>query len=443
MRIAIIGSGISGSAAAWALATSTPHDITVYERDGRPGGHSATVDVDYDGMRIPVDTGFIVFNELNYPTFHALLTTLGVRTERSEMGFSLSARGGAFEWAGRERNIISGFLAQKRNIVSPRHFHMLFEMFRFNRQAAADRKAGRLGALSLHDYLDLNRYSQRFRRDYLLPMAAAIWSMPMARILEFPAASFVAFFDNHRLLHWNRPSWRTISGGSREYVKRLVAPFRDRIRLNAAVMRLTRHDLGVDVLDATGRHDRFDQVIVAAHSDEALAMIDQPSADEKAILSAIGYRPNDVYLHRDARLMPRRRAAWAAWNVTDTGEPGASPTVTYWMNALQNIDRARPVFVSLNPPTAPDPALTFGRYSYAHPQYDAAAVKAQAELDGIQGANRLWFCGAWTGYGFHEDGVVSGLAVAERLGAAVPWRSRPAAMTAQTKVAAPTRAAAE
>ncbi|WP_342362685.1 NAD(P)/FAD-dependent oxidoreductase [Terrarubrum flagellatum] len=422
MKIAIIGSGISGNAAAWALATSTRHDLTIYEKGSTIGGHSATVDVDYDGRRIPVDTGFIVFNELNYPNFHALLTLLGVRTQRSDMGFSLSSRGGAFEWAGREKNVIVGFLARKRNLISPRHFHMLYEMFRFNRQAIADRKADRLGRLSLHAYLDTHKFSQRFRRDYLLPMAAAIWSMPMARILDFPAASFVAFFDNHRLLHWTRPSWRTISGGSREYVAELITPFRDRIRLNCGVTRVIRHDLGVDVADSSGRHERFDHVIIAAHSDQALAMLDEPTPLERSALSAIAYRDNDVYLHRDPRLMPKRRAAWAAWNVIDTGEPGASPSVTYWMNALQNIDPSRPLFVSLNPPVEPEPSLVFGRYVYAHPQYDSAAVAAQQKLGAIQGHGGVWYCGAWTGYGFHEDGCSSGLAVAERLGARVPWR---------------------
>jgi predicted NAD/FAD-binding protein len=421
MRIAVIGSGIAGNAAAWALATGSPHEIVVYEQDGRIGGHSATVDIDYDGVTIPVDTGFIVYNELNYPNMTALFAHLGVRTEASDMGFAVSSNAGALEWAGRATNMLDGLFARRRNLVSPSHINMIREMFRFNKAALADRAAGRLTSESIGAYLDRGGYSRRFREEYLIPMGAAIWSMPPRSLVEFPADSFIAFFDNHRLLHWNRPTWRTVSGGSREYVKILTAPFADRIRLNTPVASIRRHDLGVTVTDASGHGERFDQVIIAAHSDQALAMLSDASAEERSVLAGIPYRGNDVWLHRDPALMPKRKAAWAAWNVIQ-GDDGAEITLTYWMNALQNIDKRKPVFVTLNPPAPPRADLTFGRFHYAHPQYRTGATAAQAALPGIQGRSKVWFCGAWTGYGFHEDGLTSGLNVAETLGAVVPWR---------------------
>jgi len=421
MRIAVIGSGIAGNAAAWALVNGSSHQVTVYEKDGRIGGHSATVDVDYDGVSIPVDTGFIVYNELNYPNLTQLFAHLGVATEASDMGFSVSSNNGALEWAGRPTRILDGLFARRRNLVSLAHLNMIREMFRFNRSALEDKAAGRLTSESIGLYLDRGSYSRRFREEYLVPMGAAIWSMPPRSLIEFPADSFINFFDNHRLLHWNRPVWRTVSGGSRQYVKKLTASFADRIRLNTGAARILRHDLGATVTDVTGHSERYDQVIIAAHSDQALALLGDASPQERAVLGAIPYRENDVWLHRDPGLMPRRKAAWAAWNVLQEGD-GAEITLTYWMNALQNIDRSRPLFVTLNPPRPPRADLTFGRYSYAHPQYRAGANEAQRALPELQGQNHTWFCGAWAGYGFHEDGLTSGLSIAETLGAVVPWQ---------------------
>jgi predicted NAD/FAD-binding protein len=421
MRIAVIGAGIAGNAAAWALANGSSHQITVYEQEKRIGGHSATVDVDYDGKTIPVDTGFIVYNELNYPNLTQLFAHLGVATEASDMGFSVSSNNGAMEWAGRPTGILNGIFARRRNLVSLPHLNMIREMFRFNKSALEDRAAGRLTSESIGAYLDRGQYSRRFREEYLVPMGAAIWSMPPQSLIDFPADSFIAFFDNHRLLHWNRPVWRTVSGGSRAYVAKLTASFADRIRTGVGVSRMLRHDLGVTITDTTGHSERYDQVIIAAHSDQALAMLGDASNEERAILGAIPYRSNDVWLHRDPALMPRRRAAWAAWNVLQGGN-GSEITLTYWMNALQNIDKRTPLFVTLNPEKQPRDDLTFGRYSYAHPQYRTGATAAQTMLPSIQGTNHTWFCGAWTGYGFHEDGLTSGLNVAETLGAVIPWR---------------------
>jgi hypothetical protein len=430
MRIAVIGSGIAGNSAAWALASGSPHEIVVYERDMRAGGHSATVDIDYDGTTLSVDTGFIVYNELNYPNLTALFAHLGVATQASDMGFSVSAKGGQREWAGRTQAMLDGLFARRRNIVSLAHYRMLREMFRFNRQAIADHHGNRLGGLTIGEYLIRDGYSAGFRDDYLVPMGAAIWSMPPAQLLGFPAASFIAFCENHRLLHWDRPTWRSVTGGSRSYVEKLVAPFRAGLRLGTAVVAIARDATGVTVTDASGASDRFDQIVLAAHSDQALAMLSDASPLEAAVLGGVGYRPNDVWLHRDPALMPRRKAAWSAWNVLMDDGGGDELTLTYWMNALQGFDKRMPVFVTLNPRTPPRADLVFGRFSYSHPQYDRAALAAQAKLAGIQGRDRIWFAGAWTGHGFHEDGLKSGLTAAEALGASVPWR-QPAAPLAE------------
>lgn len=429
MRVAVVGTGIAGNAAAFAL--SQKHQVTVYERELRPGGHSHTVEVDYDGRRIAVDTGFIVYNELNYPQLTALFEHLGVATRPTRMSFSVSANGGALEWMGGGQRLgetLDGVFAQRSNLLSIPFLRMLRDVVRFNRFCLEDRAAGRLAGLSLGDYLTARGFSERLTRDYLVPMGAAIWSTPADRMLEFPAENFVAFFDNHRLLHDERPVWRTVEGGSRCYVEKLTAPFRDRIRYGAAVIAIERSRTGVTVTDSLGHRDVYDQVVIAAHCDQAVAMLKDASADERQVLGAIRYRSNAVYLHRDPRLMPKRRRAWAAWNFlrdNGRGEAGGDVAITYWMNALQGIDLACPLFVSLNPPFEPQQHLTFARFTCEHPQFDRAAFDAQARLDDIQGVNRAWFCGAWTGYGFHEDGLRSGLAIADRLGAEILWRRTP------------------
>jgi predicted NAD/FAD-binding protein len=276
-----------------------------------------------------------------------------------------------------------------------------------------------------------NHFSPRLLTDYLAPMGAAIWSAPSAEMLNFPAENFVAFFSNHRLLQYDRPVWRTVKGGSRRYVEKLTASFRDRVRLGCAVTSIERASHGVVVHDSHGRSDVYDHVVIAPHSDQALAMLSDADAREREILSAIGYAPNTVYLHRDERLMPKRKRAWASWNFPRWQREDATPNdvaVTYWMNNLQGIDPAKPLFVSLNPPFAPADELTFGKRICEHPQYNQAAFAAQKRLAEIQGRRRTWFCGAWTGYGFHEDGLRSGLEAAEALGAYAPWRKIPLAL---------------
>jgi predicted NAD/FAD-binding protein len=417
-RVAVIGSGISGASAAWAL--SAAHEVILFEAEGRAGGHTATVEIDYDGTNVVVDTGFIVYNELNYPNLAALFAHLNVPTHPSNMSFALSLDGGRREWSA---NGWAGLFAQRRNALSPAFHRMLLEIMRFNSICILDRDAGRLEGLTVGDYLIRRGFSERFRDDYLIPMAAAIWSTPHVRMLDFPAATLVTFFDNHRLLHFERPQWRTVTGGARTYLERLIAPLGAKLRLGDPVRSVIRDAFGVSIWTESGHAERFDEVVIATHSDQALAILGDASAAERTILSAITYRPNRVVLHRDARLMPKRRRAWASWNYLRSSRSGASEvSVTYWMNRLQGIEIRMPLFVSLNPVVEPREELVFGEWSFAHPQFDAAAIAAQARLSEIQNLRRTRFAGAWTGYGFHEDGLRSGIEAAEALGVALPWR---------------------
>ena len=428
MRVAVIGTGIAGSAAAWALSKRYP--VTVYDRELRPGGHSHTVTVDYDGEPLSVDIGFIVYNELNYPDLTALFAHLGVETLESCMSFAVTADAGRFEWkgcGGNWRETAKGLFAQPRNLLSPSYLRMLRDILTFNAKSVEDFSAGQLKGLTLAEYFAWRRFAPRLLTDYLAPMGAAIWSAPSDQMMQFPAENFVAFFSNHRLLQYDRPVWRTVKGGSRRYVEKLMSGL-DQLRLGCAVTSIERSNHGVVVHDSHGRTETYDHVVIASHSDQALAMLSDASAGERAILGDLNYAPNVVYLHRDTRLMPKRRRAWASWNFLRWKREETAlndVAVTYWMNPLQGIDDNKPLFVSLNPPFEPDPALTFGRYMCDHPQYNAAAFAAQKRLGEIQGQRHTWFCGAWTGYGFHEDGLRSGLAVAEALGASAPWRAPP------------------
>src|ERR1700682_2246768 len=429
MRVAVIGTGIAGNAAAWTLSKHYP--VTVYDREIRPGGHSHTVTIDYDETPLAVDIGFIVYNELNYPDLTALFAHLDIETVESCMSFAVTADGGCFEWEGGGnswRETARGLFAQPRNLLSASYLRMLRDILTFNAQSVADHAAGRLAGLTLAEYFRARKFAPRLLTDYLAPMGAAIWSAPASGMLDFPAENFVAFFSNHRLLQYDRPVWRTVKGGSQRYVEKLTSAFRDQLRLGCAVTSIERTPHGVVVNDSHGRSDSYDHVVIASHSDQALAMLSDADRRERAVLGAIGNAPNTVYLHRDVRLMPKRRRAWASWNFLRwqrSGKTENDAAVTYWMNQLQGIDDDKPLFVSLNPPFEPDPSLTFGRYICDHPQYNAAAFAAQKRLDAIQGVRHTWFCGAWTGYGFHEDGLRSGLAVAEALGASVPRREPP------------------
>ncbi|MGB8401219.1 NAD(P)/FAD-dependent oxidoreductase [Bradyrhizobium sp.] len=426
MRVAVIGTGIAGNAAAWTLSKNYP--VTVYDRELRPGGHSHTVTIDYDGTPLAVDIGFIVYNELNYPDLTALFAHLSVETVDSCMSFAVTADAGRFEWKGGGNSWLEtarGLFAQPRNLLSPSYLWMLRDILTFNTESTADHAAGNLAGLTLGEYFRRRHFAPRLLTDYLAPMGAAIWSAPASDILDFPAENFVAFFSNHRLLQYDRPVWRTVKGGSQRYVEKLTEAFRDRLRLGCAVTSVERTSHGVVVHDSHGGHHGYDHVVIASHSDQALAMLSDADPGERSILGAIGYSPNTVYLHRDIRLMPKRRHAWASWNFLRWRRQGTTANdvaVTYWMNRLQGIDDDKPLFVSLNPPFEPASELTFSKYMCEHPQYNAAAFAAQKRLAEIQGKRHTWFCGAWTGYGFHEDGLRSGLEVAEALGAIAPWR---------------------
>ncbi len=420
-QIAVVGSGISGLSAAWLL--SQRHDVTLFERDTRLGGHANTVEVtDRGGRVVPVDTGFIVFNEATYPNFCALLAHLGVRSNATEMSFAVSLDDGRLEYSG---SGLAGLFAQRRNIVSPRFWSMLQDLLRFYRQAPRD-AAGLAGqAVSLGDYLKAGRYGRAFLDDHLLPMAAAIWSAPCAEILSYPATAFIRFHDNHGLLRLSgRPVWRTVEGGSRVYVDSLRAAIRGEVRTGAAIRSIRRLTSGVVLESTEGWSRAFDDVVLATHANDALALLADPSSEERRLLGAFRYSRNLAVLHRDPALMPRRRAAWSSWNhLGDRRDPEGPCAVTYWMNRLQTMDTDDPFFVTLNPPRPPRESTILRAETYDHPLFDAAAIAAQEQLWTLQGQRGTWFCGAHFGAGFHEDGLQSGLAVAEELGGVRrPWR---------------------
>ncbi len=415
LDIAVIGGGISGLSAAWLL--SQRHRVTLYEEEARLGGHSHTV----DAAGTPVDTGFIVYNEPCYPNLTALFAHLDVPTQSTEMTFAVSLDDGRLEYSGTGLN---GLFAQRRNLFRPRFWSMLRDLVRFYRTAPAD--IGTLGLMSLGDYLDRAGYGEAFRADNLYPTAAAIWSTPAADIAAYPAAAFIRFFENHGLLNLGqRPVWRTVVGGSRNYVSRLAAALGDDVRLASPVQQVRRTAEGDVVLtDAKGREMRHDQVVIAAHADQALAMLADASTEERRILSAFRYQANETILHSDTRLMPKNRRVWSSWNyATRNGDRSRAVSVTYWMNLLQHIPHETPLFVTLNPLDPPDPARVILRQSYQHPLFNAGAMAAQAELWSLQGRRNTWFCGAYFGAGFHEDGLQAGLAVAEQLGGVRrPWQ---------------------
>lgn len=424
MRIAVVGSGISGLAAAWMLAER--HAVTLFEAAARPGGHSNTVEVTIDGVSHGVDTGFLVYNERTYPNLTALFRQLGVPTAASDMSFSLSLETPHIEWAGTSLDTL---FAQRRNLLRPAFLRMLRDILRFNRAASDDAAAS--ADESIGAWLARGGYSAEFRDWYLLPMAAAIWSCPTRTMLEYPFASFARFFRNHGLLQLSdRPQWRTVAGGARRYVERLLAPLND-VRLATRVLRARRDASGVTldfVHSAPGLprgSERFDALVLACHSDQALGILGaQASGAERAVLGAVPYQPNRAVLHTDAMLLPRNRRVWSAWNYSAgaDGLDGRTLSVHYLINKLQPLPFEAPVVVSLNPHREPAADSVIAEFDYAHPVFDARSGEAQAALAGLQGVNRTWFCGAWTRYGFHEDGLRSALAVANALGVYAHWQ---------------------
>lgn len=431
--IAVIGSGIAGLSAAWRL--SQTHNVTLFEAAPKLGGHANTVRASIHGDEVDVDTGFIVFNPRNYPNFTPLLEHLGVHSALSDMSFSASLDGGRFEYSSHP----SGLFAQKRNLLRPRMWRMLADLLRLHDQARSIDPSTE--TRTLDEFLQAEGYSPEFREDHILPMCAAIWSSPVEQMRHYPAQTFFRFFINHGLLQLaDRPQWRTVAGGSKLYVAELADRIRGEIRTGCPVSRIERDGDGVTLHSQAGP-ERFDGVVMACHSDQAFQLLSDADNLERHLLGAIRYRPNTAVLHTDTRLMPRRRRAWSSWNYLESRRSPDSTTrisLTYWMNALQPLPTRHPVLVTLNPEIEPAADCVLHTDEYSHPVFDRAAINAQARFGEIQGHRNTWYAGAWLGSGFHEDGLQSGLAVAEALGAPerpwgrngatgrIPWHDAPA-----------------
>ena len=431
-QVAVVGSGIGGASAAWLLREHA--DVTLFEAERRFGGHTSTATVDDPRGPIAIDTGFMVFNRPNYPLLSSLFDHLDISTYPTDMSFSASIDNGRLEYAGTDFN---GLFGQRRNLLNPSFWRLLSNIVSFNRQGHQALQRDIDPSLTLDRFLDQAGLSQKFRDHYLYPMAAAIWSCPRDQIGQFPALTFLRFFSNHGLIQLNdRPQWHTVEGGSSTYMRRLIDDLGERAVGGQAVKKVIRRDSGVDVVRADGRIGHFDDVVLACHSDQALALLESPAPSESAVLSAIPYQSNRVLLHRDPALMPKQRRVWSSWNYLSDqqGDAARAVAVTYWMNSLQRLDTAQDYFVSLNPLRDPQPDTVVAEYEYHHPVFSLDALTAQKQLHRIQGRDGIWFAGAWTGYGFHEDGMRSGVEVAQALGASVPWREQVAASRELTLV---------
>lgn len=419
LDIAVIGSGIAGMGAAWLLGQR--HRVTLFERNDYLGGHTHTHHLDDGrGGELPVDSGFIVCNRPNYPHLFGLFATLGIETQATDMSFGMSMDAGRLEYSG---DNLDTLFAQRSNLLRPGFLRMVSEILRFNRLGKAALNGGKPVDGSLGEFLERHRFAPRLADDYLLPMASAIWSCPTRAMRDFPARSFLRFFDNHGLMNVaDRPSWETVVGGSRRYIERMLADDRFEALTGHPVGRIERDGHGV-TLPEYGR--RFDAVVMAGHADQSLACLDSVDPSEQAILGAFRFQENRAFVHRDIALMPRRRKVWSSWNYL--GRRGAdgdrAVAVTYWMNRLQRLDGAHDWLVTLNPFEPPRAALTELEITYHHPVFDERAIEAQARLASLQGHRRTFYAGAWTGYGFHEDGLASAVAVARHLGVEIPWQS--------------------
>ena len=398
MKVAVIGSGISGNTLAYLLNKN--HDVTLYEKDKRIGGHSHTHEIVINNKKVNVDTGFIVFNKKTYPLFTSLLNNLGVKYENSNMSFSVFSKENNFEYNGTSLNSL---FSQRRNLLSPKFLKMIFEILRFNKESIKLKSK----TILLKQYLKNNNYSTYFCKNYILPMGAAIWSSDINTILNFPAHFFIDFFKNHGMLSvTNRPQWLTIKGGSQEYVKKLTSGFKNKIRLNSKIKNIVRYKSYVVIEDNKSK-EKFDYVFFACHSDEALEILKKPTADEVKILSALPYQKNDIILHTDSSIMPQKNLSWAAWNY-NIDSPDDSPiTLTYNMNILQNIKTKEPLLVTLNPKLPISKGKVIKKLQYTHPKFSKYSVSAQLTNKIISGKNRTFYSGAYWGKGFHEDGVKS------------------------------------
>ena len=433
VRIAVVGTGIAGLAAAWLL--SRRHAVTVFEAEPRIGGHGHAAMVATAGGEVPVDMGFMVYNEHTYPLLTRLLAHLDVPTQTTTMSFSASIADGSLEYGG---GSVKALLAQRTNLLRPAFVRMLLDIVRFNRTGLRYLEQPGGDDLTLGDFLARHGFGRSLGESYLLPMAAAIWSAPMARMLEYPARSFLSFFANHGLLSiQGHHPWRTVTGGSREYVQRMAAELGPRIRVATPIRAVRRWPCGVEMTDGSGRSTRFDHVVLACHADQALRVLEDATPRERHLLARFPYQPNRAVLHGDPTLMPRRKAVWSSWNylAERSTVKAARVSVSYWMNSLQNLPCAEDVFVSLNPLHEPDPRLVHVEIYCAHPVFDRGAVTAQGRMGEIQGAGGVWYAGAWLGHGFHEDGLRSAVAVGRSLGVAPPWEPQPVLSGAMGMVA--------
>ena len=418
-NIAVIGSGISGLSATWLLSQS--QNVTVFEKNDRLGGHANTVMAKTAEGEVAVDTGFIVYNEVNYPNLTAFFDHLGVTTAPSWMSFAVSIAEGRREYSGEHLN---GLFGQRRNIIRPQHWQLVGDILRFFRQAEKQ-MATCTDELSIAQFLERFGYSKIFIEDHILPISAAIWSTPSRGMLDFPARTFIEFFANHSLLQVsNRPMWRTVTQGAKQYVDAIDRDKKFKTVLNARIQTVVRHATGVEIFMADGSRQHFDEVVFACHADEALALLADPSVEERNVLSSFRFSTNHAVLHTDKGFMPRRRHLWSSWNYLrgENGEGENGLSLTYWMNSLQPLPTKTNLFVTLNPHRDFAPGTVQYKVDYEHPLFDAQAITAQQDLWQIQGMQRSWFAGAWMGYGFHEDGLQAGLEVAERIGPMQrPW----------------------
>ena len=419
-KIAVVGSGISGLSCAWLL--NKAHQVTLYEKDDRLGGHSNTVSFDLENTSLDVDTGFIVFNPVNYPNLVKFFKTLDVATCETDMSFGISVNQGELEYSGTG---LAGLLAQKRNLIRPSFWRMVQELMRFYRESEQVMQQQDLDQITLGELLQQKGYGKDFIYNHLLPMGAAIWSTPVDKMLNYPASSFLRFCRNHGLVQLNdRPQWSTVIGGSKQYVNKIAAQLEGKIRLNSRIHKIIRNSDHVVIEDHHGNREYYDDVVLACHSDQAIALLDEPTEDEQHLLGHFPYQRNKAYLHLDASLMPKRKAVWSSWNYLSEGKRDQSQevSVTYWMNQLQPLNTETPLFVSLNPLRDPKDGSIIRSFFYDHPEFGREALQSQKQLWTLQGKQRTWFCGAYFGYGFHEDGLQSGLAVAEQLGGVPrPW----------------------
>jgi uncharacterized protein len=415
LKIAVIGSGISGLSAAWLL--SQRHDVTLIEADDRVGGHSNTFMCPAPEGQIPVDTGFIVYNNQTYPNLSALFEYLCVPTADSNMGFAVSLGKGKYEYSGAG---LTSLIGHTSNLLNPSHYRMIRDLVRFFKSGSA--QIENLGEdVSLAEFVRAQNYSQEFIDLHLLPMAGAIWSCTPDQMLNYPAKCFLRFCDNHGLLNfYDRPTWRTVEGGSTEYVQRLMADSRMQIITACPVQKIIRNGFNVIIEGIKGYRESFDHIVIATHADQALKMLAVPTAEETRILSPFQYSKNTAILHHDESFMPRRKRLWSSWNYVGETDKTNSASVTYWMNALQPLKTDKNIFVTLNANHKPKSIIK--EFEYTHPVFNEQTSKMQKQLWSLQGTNRTWFCGAHFGSGFHEDGLQSGLAVAEQLGGALrPW----------------------